>query len=151
MRREPSRVWRTPSASRLVCGAASLVARAIWSDPAAACPSPPASCAGAARSLLEAVAQLAGAAARTAQAALEASHVLAAPVTTSRVIWRSTAVRSRSTAGPSTASTPGSLDDALLEAADLLSRASVVIGPSVWKTTSNGVDQPAPRSRSNAS
>ena len=43
------------------------------------------------------------------------------------------------------------LRDAILEAPELRRRFVVVIGPSVWKTTSYGVDQPAPRSRSNAS
>ena len=67
-------------------------------------------------------------------------------VTTCVVSLRSWRVLSSRTAGPSTAATPGSALTRCWKASSACSRAVVVIGPGVWKSTSKGAAKPAPRS-----
>ena len=62
------------------------------------------------------------------------------------VTLRSCLVLFSRTAGPSTDSTPGSLLTRSWKSSSACSRSLVVIGPRVWKSTSNGAAKPAPRS-----
>ena len=145
--RAPLPVCAMPAASLREAGAACFAPAASWSEPAASWSIPVASWLAPSAPAASPFAQLLRAVRRAAQAAFELREQRPLPERLRRQAAQ--LARSAAAAPPGRAPPrrPATGSRARWKSSIACSRSVVVIGPRVWKSTSNGAAQPAPRSR----